>query len=40
VTWLRAWGYSSLAVRNPTLYLDADMLVLGGFDLPSLGENE
>jgi len=36
----RLQGYSSLNVREPTLFLDADMLVLRDFDLPPLADNE
>jgi hypothetical protein len=36
----RLQAYASLPVSEPTLYLDADMLVLRNFDLPELGVNE
>jgi hypothetical protein len=36
----RLEAYASLAVKEPTLYLDADMLVTQDFDLPSLAPNE
>jgi len=36
----RLEAYSSLPVTQPTLFLDADMLVLRDFDLPALSENE
>ena len=36
----RLEAYSSLEIKQPTLFLDADMLVLRNFDLPALSENE
>lgn len=36
----RLEAYAALQVREPTLFLDADMLVLRAFDLPPLGEME
>lgn len=36
----RLEAYASLAIKEPTLFLDADMLVIRDFDLPALGENE
>ena len=36
----RLEAYASLSERIPTLYLDADMLIVRPFDLPSLAENE
>ena len=36
----RLEAYASLTERIPTLYLDADMLIVRPFDLPSLAENE
>ena len=36
----RLEAYASLATSKPTLFLDADMLVLRDFDLPSLNANE
>jgi hypothetical protein len=36
----RLEAYSSLAIAEPTLYLDSDMLVVRPFDLPALAPNE
>ncbi len=36
----RLEAYAALSVTAPTLFLDADMLVLRPFDLPPLAENE
>jgi len=36
----RLEAYASLAIDEPTLYLDADMLVMRSFDLPELQPNE
>jgi hypothetical protein len=36
----RLEAYSALPIKEPTLFLDADMLVLRAFDLPPLAENE
>src|SRR5690349_3636664 len=36
----RLEGYSSLPVKEPTLYLDCDMLVARPFELPDLAPNE
>ena len=36
----RLEAYAALSIREPTLFLDADMLVLRAFDLPPLAENE
>ena len=36
----RLEAYASLALKEPTLFLDADMLVIRDFDLPALGVNE
>jgi hypothetical protein len=36
----RLEAYAAMPVREPTLFLDADMLVLRAFDLPPLAENE
>jgi CheY-like chemotaxis protein len=36
----RLEAYASLAVREPTLYLDADMMVVRPFDLPPLQTGE
>jgi hypothetical protein len=36
----RLEAYASMAVSEPTLYLDADMLVLRAFDLPDLAAGE
>lgn len=36
----RLEAYAALEVTEPTLFLDADMLVLRAFDLPPLAENE
>lgn len=36
----RLEAYAALDVTEPTLFLDADMLVLRPFDLPQLAENE
>jgi hypothetical protein len=36
----RLEAYASLAIKGPTLFLDADMLVIRDFDLPALGVNE
>jgi len=36
----RLEAYAALSVKEPTLFLDADMLVLHPFDLPPLAENE
>ncbi len=36
----RLEAYAALPVREPTLFLDADMLVLRAFDLPPLAEND
>jgi hypothetical protein len=36
----RLEAYSSLGIASPTLFLDADMLVLRPFDLPTLAEHE
>ena len=36
----RLEAYAALSVKEPTLFLDADMLVLRAFDLPPLAENE
>jgi hypothetical protein len=36
----RLEAYSALDITEPTLFLDADMLVLCPFDLPPLAENE
>jgi hypothetical protein len=36
----RLEAYSSLTIKEPTLFLDADMLVVKRFDLPSLAANE
>ncbi len=36
----RLEAYAAMNVSEPTLFLDADMLVLRAFDLPPLAENE
>ena len=36
----RLEAYAALSITAPTLFLDADMLVLRPFDLPPLAENE
>lgn len=36
----RLEAYAALSIKEPTLFLDADMLVLRPFDLPPLTENE
>ena len=36
----RLEAYAALSIAEPTLFLDADMLVLRPFDLPPLAENE
>ena len=36
----RLEAYAALSIHEPTLFLDADMLVLRAFDLPPLAENE
>src|SRR5689334_23200556 len=36
----RLEAYASLAVKEPTLYLDADMMIVRPFDLPPLQANE
>jgi len=36
----RLEAYASLTIRESTLFLDADMLVVRDFDLPGLAENE
>jgi hypothetical protein len=36
----RLEAYASLIIKEPTLFLDADMLVTRSFDLPSLAANE
>jgi hypothetical protein len=36
----RLEAYSALRIAEPTLYLDADMLVMRPFDLPALAMNE
>ena len=36
----RLEAYASLAVKEPTLYLDADMMIVRPFDLPPLQPNE
>lgn len=36
----RLEAYASLTLKEPTLFLDADMLVVRNFDLPPLGTNE
>jgi hypothetical protein len=36
----RLEAYAALQIREPTLFLDADMLVLRAFDLPPLAEME
>jgi len=36
----RLEAYASLEIKQPTLFLDADMLILQNFDLPSLSANE
>lgn len=36
----RLEAYSSLAIREPSLYLDADMMIVKPFDLPPLQANE
>jgi hypothetical protein len=36
----RLEAYAALSIKEPTLFLDADMLVLRAFDLPLLAENE
>ena len=36
----RLEAYASLTINKPTLFLDADMLVLRDFDLPSLNASE
>lgn len=36
----RLEAYAALPVKAPTLFLDADMLILRAFDLPPLAENE
>lgn len=36
----RLEAYAALQVKEPTLFLDADMLILRAFDLPPLAENE
>jgi hypothetical protein len=36
----RLEAYAALEIKAPTLFLDADMLVLRAFDLPPLAEND
>lgn len=36
----RLEAYAELGLSGPTLFVDADMLVLRAFDLPALGESE
>jgi hypothetical protein len=36
----RLEAYAALSIKEPTLFLDADMLVLRAFDLPPLADNE
>src|SRR4051812_2940831 len=36
----RLEAYASLVVKEPTLYLDADMLILKPFELPALAAHE
>jgi CheY-like chemotaxis protein len=36
----RLEAYASLAIREPTLYLDSDMMIVKPFDLPPLQANE
>jgi hypothetical protein len=36
----RLEAYAALTIKAPTLFLDADMLILRAFDLPPLAENE
>jgi hypothetical protein len=36
----RLEAYASVVVKEPTLYLDADMLILKRFELPSLADGE
>lgn len=36
----RLEAYAAMTIREPTLFLDADMLILRAFDLPPLADNE